>query len=111
MIILAFALTYQGPLIDFESDRKAFEPVRQCVLADAKSQYSTGSSLKEIFDRAKMTCAREDLKASATITLSAIERAEKASDGKKRPDYDQRLSRLYEELLFEVANDFVPKSR
>ena len=107
MIIMALALLGQVPLLGFAEDQRAFEPVRQCVLTDARSQYRTGRKLKVIFEQARMRCARADLRASSTITLRAIERAEKAND---RPDFNERLSRLYEELFFEVANDFVPKS-
>ena len=111
MIILALAMFDQILLVGFEEDKRAFEPVRQCVLEAARSQYPTGRSLKVIFEKATIACAREDLKASATITLLAMERATKNPDRTERPDFDERRSRLYDELLFEVANDFVPKSK
>jgi hypothetical protein len=110
-MILAFILLAQVQSADLEQDREGFEPYRQCVLSKARSQYPSGATLKTIFDSAKKACANEEALSTADLALNAAGRAiEEAAAGEvdARPP-EMRFDQFERELLFELANDFVPK--
>ena len=112
MIIAALALILdQVPFIGLEQDRKVFEPYRQCVLSAARKQYPTGRTLRVIYESAQKACAAEEITAAADIVLNAAQRTIEdigRIDGEPgQPEY--RFGMFENELLYEVANDFVPK--
>jgi hypothetical protein len=110
-MILALLMMTQVPFIGLEEDRKVFEPYRQCVLKEARKQYASRDSLKIVFDQAQNRCLKEQATAAAEIALNAAARAIDASlSGEGEPGQPEYRFQLFEnELLFEVANDFVPK--
>jgi hypothetical protein len=114
IIVAAIALAMdQVPFIGLEQDRKTFEPYRQCVLAAAKQQYPTGKTLKAIFENAQKACVAEQATAQAEMALNAAGRTIEAmgrTDGDPgQPEY--RFGMFDDELLYEIANDFVPKGK
>jgi hypothetical protein len=111
MIIMALSLLLdQAPIVGLEQDRKAFEPYRQCVLAAARQQYPTGKSLRVIFEGSQKSCVAEQASVSADIALNAAQRAvDAAMLGGQPSDQEYRFGLFENELLYELANDFVPK--
>ena len=111
--MIALLLMSQVPFIGLEEDRKAFDPYRQCVLREAKKQYASQASLKLIFERSQQSCVKEHAGATAQIILNSAERGldATAAENGVPGEPDNRLQLFENELLFEVANDFVPRTR
>jgi hypothetical protein len=103
----------QAPIVGLEEDRNAFEPYRQCILAAARQRYPAGKSLKVIFEGAQKSCATEQASASADIALNAAQRTVDAAilNGGQPSDQEYRFGLFESELLYELANDFVPKAK
>jgi len=110
-VIWALLFLGQVPFAGLDADRKAFEGFRQCVLAAARLEYPTGQSLKVIFEKALKACEVERLDANIAIQVNEADRAMKGTAGPYRSDIDERLDLLHQELLFDVADDFVPKAK
>ena len=89
--------------IGLEQDRKAFEPFQQCVLAEAGKRYSSGQTLNVIFNAAKDACITEGETTAADIVLNDVQRTVPSQPA-------DRFGRFENELLYELADDFIPKT-
>ena len=93
-------------------ERAVFEPYRQCILVQAREEYHSGANLKVIFDKAKDACRTQQAAATADL---AIKNAKLTIDalaaGKREPILVDRVGILENEVLPEIANDFVPRAK
>jgi len=96
-----------------EAYEKAFEPYRQCVLVQAKKNYSSSSNLKTIFSSAEEACADEAQQTLGRLAATAAALADDKPITAENTNYSAqaRFDLFERDLLFELAEDFKPKAK
>ena len=118
-LLLAQATLSPAQAEQIQEDRRIFAPYRACMLKEAHKLYPTGSDFVAIYQAAQSKCA--DIQTGVTMDLAAasMERAADATENMDSPSTQSRaeenyshdsIDRFSEELLLEIAKDFVPKA-